>query len=247
MFGHGVQVPELIPQLSRGKHRNPRKGACFMEMASYLAGERWSDHPASTHPLLAALARLVNDHTSDARRGDLVELVPSVIGLTSDDPHVDVQIMLRSATTALPVVAAERQRVLAVSVLAAERVLDGLDGRPAGALEERSRRTLEQVPDAAQWAHRFTREMGTTVKGLQRHGAPNTVRHAVVGIAQACIADPDGMLRDLLAGAIEDCAAWAGRDAHPGAPAVSGPEHPWVAGLVSPTCALPTERGGSRR
>jgi len=28
-----------------------------MEFASYLAGERWSDHPACTHPLLAVLAR----------------------------------------------------------------------------------------------------------------------------------------------------------------------------------------------
>lgn len=37
--------PELLPVLSPGKHRNPRKGACFMEFASYLAGERWSDHP----------------------------------------------------------------------------------------------------------------------------------------------------------------------------------------------------------
>jgi hypothetical protein len=214
MFAIAAQVPELIPQLSRGKHRSPRKGACFMEMASYLAGERWSDHPACTHPLLAALARLVNDHTSDAGRGDLVELVPAVIGLTSDDPHVDVQIMLGSATTALPVVAAERQCVLAVSVLAAERVRADLDGRPAGELEERSRWALAQVPHAAQWAHRFTQEMGTTAKGVRRHGAPNTVRHAVVGIAQACIPDPDGMLRDLLVDAIADCARWARRDAH---------------------------------
>ena len=48
--------------------RNPRKGACFMEYASYLAGEDWSDHPACTHPLLAAIARHVNDCTTDAAR-----------------------------------------------------------------------------------------------------------------------------------------------------------------------------------
>ena len=52
-----IRLPQLLPVLSRGKHRNPRKGACFMELASFLAGERWSDHPACTHPLLAALAR----------------------------------------------------------------------------------------------------------------------------------------------------------------------------------------------
>ena len=49
--------PSVMPILSAGRHRSPRQGACFMEFASYLAGERWSDHPACTHPLLAALAR----------------------------------------------------------------------------------------------------------------------------------------------------------------------------------------------
>jgi hypothetical protein len=210
MFSHDARVPELIPELSRGKHRNPRRGACFMELASFLAGERWSDHPTSTHPLLATLARLVNDHTSDAGRGRLVELVPSVIGLTSDDPHVDVAIALRSATTALPVVAAERQRVLAVAVFAAERVLAELDQRPAGKLEERSQWALAQVPHAAQWAQRFTREIDTAPKGFRRHGAPNIVCTAVLGIAQACVPDPDAMLYDLLVGAIDDCTAWAG-------------------------------------
>jgi hypothetical protein len=207
------QVPDLVPQLSRGKHRNPRKGACFMEMASYLAGERWSDQPACTHPLLANLARLVNDYTSDAGRGNLVEMVPSVVGLKSDDPHVDVRIVLRAATTALPVVAAERQRVLAVGVLAAERARAELDGRPTVELEDQSRRALEQVPHATQWARRFTREMGATTKAFYRHGAPSTVRHAVLGIAQACLPDADRVLRDLLAGAIADCATLAHREA----------------------------------
>jgi hypothetical protein len=212
MFGRDAHVPELFPQLSRGKHRSPRKGACFMEMASYLAGERWSDHPVCTHPLLATLARLVNDHTTDAGRGELIELVPSVIGLTSDDPHVDVQITLRAATTALPVASAERQRVLAVSVLAAERVLSDLDGRPDSELQSRSRSALAQAPDAADWAGRFTQAMGTTPRGFHRYGAPNTVRHAVVGIAQACVPDPDAILRGVLAAAIDDCTTYVEQD-----------------------------------
>lgn len=210
MFRRNAYVPELVPQLSRGKHRSPRKGACFMELASFLAGERWSDHPACTHPLLGMLARLANDHTTDAGRGRLVPLVPSVIGLTSDDPHVDLEIALRSATTALPVIAVERQRVLAVSVLAAERVLEELDGRPAVSVEERGRWALAQAPDAAEWAQHFTQEIGVTPKGFRRYAAPTTVRQAVVGIAQACIPDPDTMLHDLLAAAIEDCAARRG-------------------------------------
>jgi hypothetical protein len=87
MSYQGVQPTDLFPILSPGKHRNPRTGACFMELASLLAGERWSDHPACTHPLLASVARHVNDHTSDAGRARLADLVPSVIGLTGDDLH----------------------------------------------------------------------------------------------------------------------------------------------------------------
>jgi hypothetical protein len=206
MFRPDADVPELVPQLSPGKHRSPRKGACFMELASFLAGERWSDHPACTHPLLASLARLVNDHTSDAGRGRLVTLVPSVIGLVSDDPHVDVEIALRSATTALPVASAERQRALAVSVLAGVRALADLDG-PVDGLAESSRAALAQVPHATQWAERFHQQVQTAPKDFRRRGAPNTVHVAVVGIAQACVPDPDVILHDLLAAAIGDCAA----------------------------------------
>src|SRR5688572_22876187 len=155
MSHQDAQSPELLPMLSRGKHRSPRKGACFMELASYLAGERWSDHPACTHPLLAAVARMVNDQTSDAGRSRLVALIPSVIGLTSDDLHVDARIALRCATTALPIAAEERQRVLAVGVLACDRVLAGLDGRSPSELEPQSRAALAGAPRAARWARDF--------------------------------------------------------------------------------------------
>src|SRR6188474_3722894 len=93
-------APDGVPVLSRGRHRSARRGACFMEFASFLAGERWSDHPSCTHPLLAGLARLVNDCTSDANRRRLAPLLPSVIGLTSADVRVDVRIALRCARTA---------------------------------------------------------------------------------------------------------------------------------------------------
>jgi hypothetical protein len=63
-------------------------------------------------------------------RARLAELIPSAIGLTGDDLHIDALITLRCATIALPVVAADRQRVLAVSVLVCETVLAQLDGRP---------------------------------------------------------------------------------------------------------------------
>jgi hypothetical protein len=207
MLVDDIQPPTLIPVLSRGKHRNPRKGACFMEMASFLAGERWSDHPACTHPLLAAVARHVNDCTSDAGRQRLAELIPSVIGLNSDDLHVDARIALRCATTALPVVSAELQRVMAVAVLTADRMLAGLDGRPAGTLEEHHAQALADVPHAARWAEHFTSKLTLTPRAFRRRSAPSTVSSAIVGIARACVPDPDAILRDLLIGAIDDCTA----------------------------------------
>jgi hypothetical protein len=217
MSHHDAPSPALLPMLSRGKHRNPRKGACFMEFASLLAGERWSDHPACTHPLLAAVARHVNDHTSDAGRQRLAGLIPSVIGLTGDDLHIDARIALGSATMALPVVAADRQRVMAVSVLSCDRILAELDGRPGGELQEQSRSALAQVPDAAAWANRFTHGVRPSAKRFRRQVAPAIVRDAVQGIAEACIPDPDAMLRDLLIQAIGEGAAWAGRDPNRGA------------------------------
>ncbi|MGI5291326.1 hypothetical protein ACQEVF_49575 [Nonomuraea polychroma] len=196
-----------LPVLSRGRHRNPKRGACFMELASYLAGERWSDHPACTHPLLAALARLVNDNVSDESRAKLVGLVPSIIGLATDDLRVDARIALRCATTALPVAAAERQLALAVSVLAAEEMLARLDGAPSGRLSEESRRAMAEVPQAAEQARRFSRAARITEKGFRRYAAPNAVQLSVVGIVQACIPDPDALLRRLLEEAIADCDA----------------------------------------
>jgi hypothetical protein len=213
--GYETDPPELIPVLSRGKHRNPRRGGCFMELASYLAGERWSDQPPCTHPLLAALARDVNDYTSDAGRGQLAALIPSVIGLTGDDLRIDARIALLCARMALPVVAARRQRVLALSVLVGEHVLADLDGRPAGWLTVPSRAALARVPDAAQWARDFSRDLPITAKRYRQRAAPRTVHTAAEGVAEACIPRPDQLLRDLLIGAIGECAAQVAHNTAP--------------------------------
>lgn len=182
-----------------------------MELASYLSGEKWSDHPRCTHPLLASLARSVNDCTTDAGRSRLAVLIPSVIGLTGDDLRIDAAISLRAARTALPVVSADRQRVMAVAVLTADRILAELEGRSARDLDEASRQVLDDAPDAARWARHFSREIGVSTHGFRRHSAPSTVRTAVLAVADACIPDPDPLLNDMLAGAIVDVARIVGR------------------------------------
>ena len=205
-----TDVPDLLPVLSRGKHRHPRKGACFMELASFLAGERWSDHPACTHPLLAEVARQVNDRTTDAGRSRLAPMIPSVIGLTSDDPLVDVRIALHCALTALPDVAFDAQRSLAVGVLACERQLVALQDPQLEAVQRRIARGLDDVPQAGRWATAFTvrrslEPQRTSVKHFCRHGAPGIVRIATRSVAVAAIPSPDERLRTMLAGAIAEC------------------------------------------
>ncbi|SKC57006.1 hypothetical protein SAMN04324258_1716 [Krasilnikoviella flava] len=202
---------DALPMLGRGKHRNPKKGACFMELASFLAGERWSDHPQCTHPLLAMLARAVNDLTSDGNRPQLAPLIPSVIGLTSPDPRWDVQIALRAAQTALPVAPADRQQTLAVAIIGAERMLDVLDGRPEGTLDPASADALAASPRTAEWAYRFCEGTRVRPKRFVRDAAPSVVSTAVQGISEAFVPDTDARLRGLLAATIEDARRWAGR------------------------------------
>jgi hypothetical protein len=203
-------MPDLVPVLSRGKHRNPRKGACFMEFASLLAGEPWSDHPDCTHPLLAALARDVNDHVSDEARREIAPLAPEVIGLNLRDPIIDALLAREVALAALPIASPTRQRVAAVGLLRCERVLNELEGRPADHVSARVASALDGVPEVRDWARGFCGIGFGRLKKFSTGSAPTIVHSAVVGIAEAAV-DPDQRLVDLLRRSIVDCATWMRR------------------------------------
>ena len=70
-------------KLSKGKHRSPQDGACVMELASMLAGEQFTDHPASVCPVISALMRSYNDSIDDRRRQDLYAYAAKVVGSRS--------------------------------------------------------------------------------------------------------------------------------------------------------------------
>ena len=204
--------PDLLPVLSRGKHRNPRRGACFMELASFLAGERWSDHPSCTHPLLAEVARNVNDRTSDADRPLLAQLIPSVVGLTTDDVRADARIALQCALVALPVAPQARQRSLAVAVRACLRQAEAHGDADAGGLRARAEQLLADVPDAARWAELFAVRAGldeqdTSRSRFRRHSGPGIVNLATRAVSEAAVPSQDRLLRAALEGAIEVCRA----------------------------------------
>ena len=216
--------PDLLPVLSRGKHRNPRRGACFMELASFLAGERWSDHPACTHPLLAEVARNVNDRTSDAERPLLAPLIPSVVGLTTDDVRADARIALRCALVALPVAPQSRQRSLAVAVQACLRQAAARGDADAGGLRDEARQLLADVSDAASWAAVFAARAGldeqdTSWQRFRRSSGPSIVNLSTRAISEAVVPSQDRLLRTALESAIEVC-----RALHP--PAAPAPVDP---------------------
>jgi hypothetical protein len=208
---HG-RTPDLVPVLSRGKHRNPRKGACFMELAAFLAGEPWSDHPGCTHPLLAALARDVNDTVGAAARREIAPLVPEVIGLNRSDPTIDALLAREVALAALPIASSRRQRVAAVGLLRCEQVLNELEGRPAFHVSARLESALADVPDARDWARGFCGAGFGKLERFSSRSAPAIVHSAVVGIAEAAVPDAEQRLVDLLRRSIDDCRAWMGHD-----------------------------------
>ena len=72
-----------------------------MELASILAGETWSDHPASVHPVLAAVARLVNDRIREPDRARLEPSVPAMVGTATDDIESYARLVLTCSTGAL--------------------------------------------------------------------------------------------------------------------------------------------------
>jgi hypothetical protein len=74
--------------LGRGTHTDPRQGCNILELASVLAGERWSIMPQSVHPALATAAEAVNDLLTDDRKRLLVPLAPWLPGTNSADPRI---------------------------------------------------------------------------------------------------------------------------------------------------------------
>lgn len=81
-----MPVPDEMPVLSRGKHRRPSRGACFMEYTALLAGEPFTDAPRCVDGELAAVLRGANDTLSNADRPLLVPLLGRAIGLAVEPP-----------------------------------------------------------------------------------------------------------------------------------------------------------------
>jgi hypothetical protein len=73
-------------RLARGRHATPADGACVMELASMLAGERFTDHPRAVCRVIAAFLRSYNDSIDDVRRQDLLRCAAEVVGTRDSRP-----------------------------------------------------------------------------------------------------------------------------------------------------------------
>ncbi|WP_296605063.1 hypothetical protein [Nocardioides sp.] len=196
-------VPDGLPLLSRGRHRTPRRGASLTEVASLLAGEPWSDHPGCTHPLLAQLARLVNDHVSDAHRHELATLAADLADRRGDD-HTWVRLPVAAAASTILDVPEPTQRILAAGLLRAEPLC--IDAGPALAETlQATRASLELVPGATTWVGLLRRRSPVDLAAFAQHTAPAMVRCTVEGLVTAQHPDLDHRLRALLEVGIAAC------------------------------------------
>lgn len=233
--------PDALPVLSAGRHRDPRDGGCAMEWASLLAGERWSDHPACTHALLAQLTRSVNDLVGDRTRTALAHLVPALVGLRSDDRAWAQEIASVTVRHALRHSRPSDRRDLVVALLTLDHLLAASDGRSPSQRRPATTRLLAALPPAdVAWAERFTRAMGAPrhVRGMTRR---------VVDVSVAAVAaspDADPALVAMLADAVGTCRALTRRPeraAVPGAAARAADGLELVAALTGAP-----EEGGAR-
>lgn len=165
----------LVPLLGRGQHTNPGSGGCLLEVVGSLTGGPWTDRPACVDPVLAALARSVNDLSSDWARPGLAPLIPWLVTPAAGDP-------VRLAAT-LTVRAAD----------AALRIADPLTAQ----------RLAADVDDATALLADDTTRLGRLARWRRRRRAIVSVRSAAAAVAQTAPERRDAELRRLLADAID--------------------------------------------
>lgn len=72
-------------RLARGRHERATDGVCAAELASMIAGERFSDHPKAGCPAITAFLRGYNDGLPDSLRQDLFGVSAALVGSRADE------------------------------------------------------------------------------------------------------------------------------------------------------------------
>jgi hypothetical protein len=83
-------------RLGIGRHDRPGAVVCVMELASMIAGERFTDRPSSVCPIIGSILRIYNDNLDDGRRADLYRYAAEAVGTRGD-----FQLQLKRAALAI--------------------------------------------------------------------------------------------------------------------------------------------------
>ncbi len=78
------QVDSGRVRLAAGSHSSPRDGVCVVELASLLAGERFSDRPTCVCKVIGGYLRSLNDRLSHAERQRLLPYAERAVGSRGD-------------------------------------------------------------------------------------------------------------------------------------------------------------------
>jgi hypothetical protein len=76
--------PPSSVRLEPGRHRSPDEGVCVVELASMIAGEKFTDRPKCVCPVVGAFLRCWNDRAGYADRQRLQPYASRVIGTGGD-------------------------------------------------------------------------------------------------------------------------------------------------------------------
>lgn len=79
-------------KLKKGKHVDPGQGACVVELASMLAGDRFSDHPPSVCPMVGAYMRGINDLCAEEERQRLLPYAAAIVGTAGSRQELKARI-----------------------------------------------------------------------------------------------------------------------------------------------------------
>jgi len=199
-----AKMPTALPILAAGRHRSPRHGACLMEYTSVLAGERFSDSPKCTDPVLAAVARAVNDYSTDEARQRIAPYAGDLTTTHGAGDEVQRGIVRRCILTALRHAEGTRRHVLLVALL-------GLDRAAVGAEHGWDRSMLSVDSEIALLGHdsgladaaAYVAVLPVTVGEHARRALGVDVEIAVATIAESAGA-PDDVLFELFLECLDD-------------------------------------------
>jgi hypothetical protein len=175
-----------------------------MEYASVLAGERFSDSPRCTDPVLAAVARCVNDYSTDAARQRLAPLAGDLTTANGAGDDVRVRMVRRCLIAALRHTSGPRREVVVVALLGLDRAAAGHShGWDDTMLSLDTEVALLGAGADAAAAAGYVADLPVCVDEHSRRALPVDIEMAISTIAQHA-ADADEVLYRLLVECLDD-------------------------------------------